>query len=147
MAFQFLTITDFDGQIEQAILAQITGDTLPATPTNTESMEKKALAEMQSYLRPRFEISNEFAKSGADRNQLLVLYLVDMVIYHVYSSVNMEQLPIDRVDRYNAAKAWLKMVADGKIDPGLTFKVDLGDTTKEPTVFLMGSNTQDTHHW
>ena len=53
-----------------------------------------------------------FWKSNDPRHELLVMYAVDMVLYHLHSLVNPRKIPDLRKERYNEAKSWLEQIAD-----------------------------------
>lgn len=50
---------------------------------------------------------------GDNRNQQLVMYMVDVVLYHIHSRIAPRNIPQLRMDRYDAAISWLKNVAKG----------------------------------
>jgi Protein of unknown function (DUF1320) len=50
---------------------------------------------------------------GDNRSQMLVLYMIDMVLYHLHSRISPRNIPEIRAERYEAAKSWLKNVARG----------------------------------
>ena len=47
------------------------------------------------------------------------MLFVDIVLYHIHSRINPRQIPEIRVDRYERAIAWLKMVTKGEVTPDL----------------------------
>ena len=61
---------------------------------------------------------------GDNRNQQIVLYMVDITLYHLHSRINPRNIPQLRADRYDDATAWLKMVASGDITAALPEIVD-----------------------
>jgi phage gp36-like protein len=84
--------------------------------------ERMAQAQMESYLRSRYNVAAIFsaATEPADlRHPDLVMYLVDMVLYHLHSRVQPRNIPELRQKRYDDALAWLEMVASGKLSPNL----------------------------
>lgn len=64
---------------------------------------------------------------GDNRNQLIVMRLIDITLYHVHSRINPRNIPDLRKDRYDGnresqtlgAIGWLKQVAAGKINADL----------------------------
>lgn len=130
----FLTEQDYEVQIRteiKAIVAQTSGSLALA--------EQMAEAEISSYLRPRgYDIPIIFAAVSTARNALLVMYMIDIVLYHLHSNIVTRAMPKTREDRYNAAIAWLQKVNKGLLDPNLpTILIDGEDPT--PTIKL-GSN-------
>lgn len=57
--------------------------------------------------------------SGDNRDQQLVMYLIDIALYHVHSRIAPRNIPDLRTRRYEAAIDWLKMCADGSVTPNL----------------------------
>ena len=56
---------------------------------------------------------------GDNRNQQIVLYMIDITLYHLHSRINPRQIPELRGMRYTEARSWLKMVASGSITANL----------------------------
>lgn len=58
------------------------------------------------------------------RNAMLVMYLIDMTLYHLYAAQTLKAISEHRSQRYQDALDWLKDARDGKIETGLPAKVD-----------------------
>ena len=64
---------------------------------------------------------------GDNRNQQIVMYLIDITLYHVHSRINPRNIPELRAIRYDGNNAtqnggaigWLKMVAKGFVNAGM----------------------------
>lgn len=56
---------------------------------------------------------------GDNRNQQMVMYMVDMVLFHLHSRIAPRNIPQLRLDRYRDAKEWLKDSAIGNITADL----------------------------
>lgn len=63
---------------------------------------------------------------GDNRNQLIVMYLIDITLYHLHSRINPRNIPILRCERYDGknnvlggAIGWLRRVSDGNINATL----------------------------
>lgn len=120
----FLKHDDFTVTIDDNLLNQI----IKNQPALLDSIELMAIAEMQSYLASRFDVANIFNKQGNQRNPLIVLYLIDIILYHLHARVSPRNISQLRVDRYNQAIEWLKMASTGIIQPDLPLKKDnMGD--------------------
>lgn len=106
-------ITDADYKIF------IKGTTLQAVTDAGEAeigiCENIAQAEITSYLRTRYNMAVEFAKAGNERFPLLVMYMVDITLYHLHSRIPGRQVPQTRIDRYNIAKDWLERAQAGTV--------------------------------
>lgn len=111
----FLEEKDFDMLIKQDILDKIAANDRQLV----RKAELAALQEAESYLRNRFEVAAIWQKKGEDRNALLVMYITDMLLYHIHSRTNPRQMPEIRAIRYDAAIDWLKAVAKAAISPDL----------------------------
>lgn len=132
----FLTKPDYDPYIKDSSLNQVTTFN-DALITN---VELAAQAEMESYLSMRYDVVNIFNKTGAQRNPIVVTYLIDMVLYHLHSRIDARKIPQLRVDRYTNALLWLEKVSEGKLTPDLP--IQEVDGTAVQINFRMG-NTHD----
>ena len=116
----FLTDSDFDNVIRSQILNQITD----YTPAILDSIELTVIEEMQSYLKLRdYDVAAIFAATTTDRNPIIVMYAVDIVLYHIISRLAPNKITDVRITRYETAMKWLKMVSSGELIPNLP-KVD-----------------------
>ena len=135
----FLTNEDYKPQIRDWIRNLVTNDD-PAIQTKSELA---AQAEMESYLRDRYKVGEIFEAEGEARNALLVMYMVDITLYHLHSNISPENVPELRGIRYEAAINWLKAVAKGSISPNLpehTSDPDSEDPEGDSIFFQGGSN-------
>lgn len=57
--------------------------------------------------------------TGDNRDQQMVLYLCDVVLYHLHTRIAPRNIPDLRVKRYDDAIAWLRMCAEGNVTPNL----------------------------
>lgn len=86
---------------------------------NRERAEKQAVEEISGYLRPVYDVSEIFAKTGEDRNSLVVMFTCDIALYHMAASAPGRMGAEVRKERYDRAIAWLKDVQSGKVVPDL----------------------------
>jgi hypothetical protein len=56
---------------------------------------------------------------GDNRSQQLVMYLIDMTLFHLHSRISPRNIPEIRVDRYESAITWLNRAAKGVITANL----------------------------
>ena len=56
---------------------------------------------------------------GDNRDPQMVLYLCDIVLYHLHTRIAPRNIPDLRVKRYDDAIAWLRMCAEGSVTPNL----------------------------
>lgn len=60
-----------------------------------------------------------FFTESDNRDQQMVLFFCDIVLYHLHARIAPRNIPELRVKRYDDAIAWLKMCAEGAITPTL----------------------------
>jgi phage gp36-like protein len=111
----FLLIEDFDVLIKNNVLDDVTD----ATDELIDQVSLMAQQELESYLNQRYDCEEIFNATGDDRNKLLVMYAIDVSLYHLHARVNPRFLPEIRQTRYENAQNWLKAVAKGTITPNL----------------------------
>lgn len=116
----FLTQADYTPLIQDHILAQVISN----TPALLDEAELMALSEMESYLAGRFDTAAVFAATGSDRNRALVMYALDITLYHLHSRVTPRSVSKLREDRYLHAIEWLDKVVTGELSPNLPVKTD-----------------------
>jgi phage gp36-like protein len=76
--------------------------------------------------------TNYFAESFK-RDPFIIMYLVDITLYHLYSAQARLQMSEPRITRYDEALEWLKLVGAGKLDADLPYKAE-EDETYEPSI-------------
>lgn len=54
-----------------------------------------------------------------NRDQQMVLYLVDVILYHIHSRITPRNIPDIRVKRYDDSIAWFRKCANGELTPAL----------------------------
>jgi len=133
MSAFLISAPDASSDYKPAVHAEILDAIIRSDAPTLEMAEDRAIEEMQSYLASRYDVVNIFNKTGADRNQLIVMFAIDITLYHLYSAINRMRTPVERVERYKRAIQWLKDVADGIVNPvGLPLVLD--PTTGEDTL-------------
>lgn len=133
----FITEADYSVHIKADVLTAVKNtDALP----NAQLM---AQAEMESFLNARFDVAEIFNKTDEERNPVILMYLIDIILYHLHSNISPRNIPELRGIRYEAAINWLKMVAKGSINPDLPTKPD---DNAEYAVNL-GGNTRYSQQW
>lgn len=111
----FLTDDDYKDQIKDAILSTI----LDGSATNRTRAERKAQEQITAALNVRFDAAAVFAATGDARNDMIIMIMVDLTVYHLHSRISPGQVPQVRAERYQDALDWLKSVAGGKLEPSL----------------------------
>lgn len=101
-----------------------------------------AIAEAKGYL-SAYDATSIFAATGSNRNQLLLIFVKDIAVWHF---INLANPGIDydaREARYKSAIAWLKGVQKGDISPDLPADTD----ETQPGKVIFGSNTKRGNHF
>lgn len=109
----FLKKSDFTKLISNQTLSVITNN----NDVELDDAEGWAIDEMSAYLSNRYDTSKIFDPNN--RNGLIVLYLSDIVLYHLHSSSSPDNIPELREKRYKNAVDWLEKTADGFTNPNL----------------------------
>lgn len=109
----FITSTDYDASIRSEILDAITR----SDAAIVEIAEDRAIEEIKGYLSGRYQVEEIFAKTGGNRHPLILMFAIDITIYHLHSAANSVKIPENRTNRYNRAISWLDRVAKGYISP------------------------------
>lgn len=132
----FITKTDYADSIKENVLDDIT----QSDDTKLDVATSRAVEEAKGYLNARYDIANIFNKTGDSRNPIIVMYCVDMALYHLHSLINMNKIPKARKERYDKATEWFKMVNAGDINPP-----DLPVPTDETKDYVLfgGNNKRD----
>jgi hypothetical protein len=135
----FLTNADFEEyQVRDAVLA-----VLKISTTSLDSAELAVIEQVSSYIKSRYDATATFAATGAGRNPLIIMYMIDLILYHLHSNTPSRVVPKSREDRFNAAITWLEKVNTGGLFPTLP---ELPDTTPDP-LLRTGSNIKVSKRW
>lgn len=134
----FLTEEDYTVQIRTEIL-----DRVKNNDGSLLKAEDAAQEEMESYLRDRYDVANIFNKQGQQRSSLIILYMIDITLYHLHSNISPRNIPELRGIRYEAAINWLNRVALGKLFPDLPIK----ENGASDTDFIGSSNPRYSQPW
>ena len=144
----FITGQDYATVIGESALKTIS----QLTPASREKAEAAAIEEISSYLRPTYDTEAIFSTPSPEpgqpdtRNRTIVMYTVDIAIYHMTASLPQKMGSEIRKERYERAIKWLEGVQSGKIVPDLpTPTDDEGNPTGFPLVF--SSQPKLSHNW
>lgn len=109
---QFIDIQDYDASIHREILDALVRE----DASLIEICEDRAIAEARCYLSRRYDCDKIFSAKGNARNQLVLMMVIDVAVYHIFCIHNPRNLSPIRKDRYERALEWLRAVADGEIN-------------------------------
>lgn len=112
----FIQTSDYDASIHREILdSLLRADSESYDPQIIEICEDRAIAEMKSYLNKTYDVEEIFSATGTDRNALVLMFALDIAIYHIFCQHNPYKMSQIRQDRYDRAIEWLKGVMKGDI--------------------------------
>lgn len=106
-----MQLSDYDASIHREILDALTRD----DNSIVEICEDRAIAEMRCYLSKRYDCDRIFSADGNGRNQLILMMVLDIAVYHIFCIHNPQKLSQIRKDRYERAVEWMKAVANEDI--------------------------------
>ena len=108
---RFIDIKNYDASVHREILDALVRD----DETLVEICEDRAISEMRSYLNKRYDCNMIFSETGEKRNQLILMMVIDIAVYHIFCIHNPMKLSQVRKDRYERAVEWMRAVAEEKI--------------------------------
>lgn len=106
---QFIELSDYGASIHSEILDAITRN----DESIIEVCEDRAIADMRGYLSKRYDCDALFSATGSARNQLVLMMLIDITVYHLFCIHNPRNISEIRKDRYERAVDWMKAVKRG----------------------------------
>nr|DAI46028.1 MAG TPA: head to tail adaptor [Caudoviricetes sp.] len=112
----FIDITDYDASIHKEILDSLLRQgTADYDPQIVEICEDRAIAEMRSYLNKKYDCDSIFSARDNDRHTLVLMFAIDIAIFHIFCQHNPYKMSKIRQDRYDRAVEWLKGVMRGDV--------------------------------
>lgn len=112
----FIDTTDYDATIHREILdSLLRKESASYDPQIIEICEDRAVAEMRSYLNKTYDCDAVFSATGNDRHALILMFAIDISVYHIFCQHNPYKMAKVRQDRYDRAIEWLKGVMKGDI--------------------------------
>lgn len=114
----FLQQADYGPLISDIVLQQV----IENNPALLDEAEHMAQSEMESYLASRFDVAGIFSQTGNDRHRAIIMYMVDITLYHLHSRVSPRNISQLRAERYRQAIGWLRMCAFGELSPNLPLR-------------------------
>lgn len=112
----FIDITDYDATIHKEILdSLLRKDSASYDPQIIEICEDRAITEMRSYLNKAYDCDAIFSATGTDRHALILMFAIDITVYHIFCQHNPYKMSKIRQDRYDRAIEWLKGVMKGDL--------------------------------
>ena len=133
----FIEIEDYDASIHAEILDSL----LRSDLSLIEICEDRAVAEMRSYMRSRYDCDAIFGAEGSSRHPLVLMMCIDISIYHAFCIHNPQKISAIRTKRYERAVEWLKGVLTGEVVIDGAPRLD-DATVARNGYYLMRSNTK-----
>ncbi len=107
----FITPEDYTASLHTEILDSL----IRANPATLETLEDRAIAEMESYLRLRYDCAKIFEARSDERHPLILMRAIDITIYHAFCIHNPQKMSNLRLKRYDDAIDWLRKVSTGEL--------------------------------
>lgn len=104
------------GEVALKVISQVSEEVRSAA-------EMQAQAEIAAYLNPKYDTEKifspeeHFSSEPVARHPLIVMYTVDIALYHMSASLPGKMGSEIRKERYERAIKWLEGVASGRIVP------------------------------
>lgn len=112
----FINIEDYDATTHREILdSLLRKESASYDPQIIEICEDRAVAEMRSYMNKTYDCNTIFSATGDDRHALILMFAIDITVYHIFCQHNPYKIAKIRQDRYDRAVEWLKGVMKGDI--------------------------------
>lgn len=112
----FIQLTDYDASIHREILDSLLRQgTAGYDPQIVEICEDRAIAEMRSYLGKKYDCNAIFSQTDDGRHPLILMFAIDIAIFHIFCQHNPYKMSKIRQDRYDRAVEWLKGVMKGDV--------------------------------
>ena len=112
----FINIEDYDASIHREILDALLRKESPTyDPQIVEICEDRAVSEMRGYLNKIYDCNAIVSARGDDRHPLILMFALDITIYHIFTQHNPYKIAKIRQDRYERAIEWLKGVMGGDV--------------------------------
>lgn len=141
---RFISKEDFDATVHRDILEAITRQDDAVVEICTD----RAISEMRCYLSGRYDCDAVFSATGKERNQLVLMMLTDIAVYHLFCLHNPQKLSQMRKDRYERAVEWLKAVRRGDISvDGLPTAQKSPEEATASSPYQMRSNKKRQNHF
>lgn len=138
----YLEPEDYDSTLHSEIIDSLTR----SDDTILEQCQNDAIAEVKGYLSSRYDVDAIFSARGTDRNNLILMYVKDIAIYHVFCVHNPYKMSVIRKERYERAMEWLRQVSSGKLAIAGAPELD-AEVRKQRSNFTILSNKMNDPHY
>jgi len=111
--------------------------------TNLETAINTALVQVRGYLKAKYDMPAEFAKTGDARNALLVTYVKDIAVWHFINICHVNTNIEERAKRRDDAVKDLMRAQKGDCD----FELPALQAEQKTDTILFSSNTKRNNHY
>lgn len=115
----YLSIAEIKTHLYEGVVNKISRD----DDTIVQSAIDAGIAEAQGYL-SAYDTTAIFAAEGAARNQIILLFIKDMVVWHYIQLANPAVEMDLRLKRYEQATKYFEKVQSGKATPQLPYAAE-----------------------
>jgi len=112
---QFLTETDFNGIVGANTLNSLRG----VDDVNLATAEELAITELDP-LQAKFNIPAELAKTGSNRNGLMIRLMIHITAYYLFNTVDDNDIPDRITENYKTQIQAIAKIASGSMESTLT---------------------------
>lgn len=133
---EFITIDDYDATVHREILDALVRE----DETVIEICEDRAIDEMRCYMSQVYDCNKIFAARGEERSQIVLMFALDIAVYHIFCIHNPHNMFQIRIDRYERAVEWLKGIQKGQIRVDGLPPAPVAEGESPSTPYLVSSN-------
>jgi phage gp36-like protein len=141
---RFLTDEDYSLQIKTEIRKLLDGSTPSSTnPYKLIIAEDTAISQIKKWISHRYDCTAIFSAIAGARDSFIIMIVIDLGLYHLYSQTGSKDLPSHRQERYQDALDWLKQAGKGEITSDLPSLI----TETNPGDVRIFSKPPENHTW
>ena len=145
---RFLMDSDYDTLVKEEIRRLLDGRAPDGTGTPVKLLkaEEMAIRQVRNWLSDRYDCDAIFNASQVpdERDQYMVMIIIDLTLYHLYSQTGHKDVPEHRNNRYTDALDWLKNAGRGQISADLP-GYDQDGEAEQVADFRISSDKQENH--
>lgn len=134
---RFLKNDDYQTQIRTEILTITAGG---LDDPKLLQAERAAVGQMKQHMTDRIDVDTIFSKIDDERDDFIIMTLIDMALYHLYAGSAPRDIPEHRSTRYEDALKWLRKVQNGAV-------ADLPTLEEYEGEIRIFSKTPEEHKW
>lgn len=134
----YIDKTDLEKHIQEDLLLGLDFSGVDSVVTTACA---QAVGQLKSHLSARYAITEELAKTGTTRDELLLMIAKDLAIYHIWTYNDATSIPASRKERYTAAIDYLKGANAGSV----AVNIDPATVAFSPVGY--GSNVKRVNHY